>query len=411
MATIDDIFGRKPHSAVMPDPPQASAPKEAKVEEGKALRQQPTETPTPPQPNATAARPTETTQSTVTPTAVGSQPPGTPATDTSGWTDYAAMVKGLNDKYDEEIRRNAPLTAEQEERQRKRRKRDERIAAIGDGISALANLYFTSKDAPNAYSPKTSLSEKARERWERITNEREGKRRAYLNAAIGKYKIGKDKADADALAAYRERQAAIKKQAADDTAKKAAAKQAADDKEKEWQHKFKEDKAKQDDDNKGKDRKLKEKQMGEAARHNRAMEAIAAKNASTAATKAANSSSGSGGKSGKKTNYTIRLNDGSVHTYSPDKTGAISSLAPTMIDKADAAAERYSLKGQTEKRKHYKALSEKLKKAGSKEALAAIVAANVWDFPTMDADIRRIIGVSHFDKSRYKKGVGAKPLD
>ena len=42
----------------------------------------------------------------------------------------------------------------------RREKRDKMFAAIGDGISALSNLVFTSKGAPNMYDPKTTVSSK-----------------------------------------------------------------------------------------------------------------------------------------------------------------------------------------------------------------------------------------------------------
>lgn len=479
MATIDDIYGRKPHSAVMLDPPQVIPMKDKEGENSKPKQQKPMlntampeeglpttgqQQPQPSQPkpmavhpkmNLDAAIPEEGSQTdasrpqtpntkkeegegnkpkpvqaekVVTPSMLGEglQNPimskevrtsarAETAPDTSGWKDYDSITKGLNDHFDDEMRRNAPLSAEQEERQRKRKKRDERIAAIGDGISALANLYFTSQDAPNAYDPKNSLSEKARERWERIEKEREGKRQAYYNAAMGKYKIAKDKADADALAGYRADQLALKKKAADDAAKKDAAKQAADDKEKEWQHQFKEGEADRNQKNKDADRTQKQQQMGETKRHNRVMEGIAAKNAATAATRAANSNSGSGsGRGGKKTNYTIRLHDKNTYTYTPDKIGAISGLAPAMIQKARAAARRYSSMGDFENRQHFNNVAEKLEKAGSKDAIAAIVAANVGDFPSMDADIRKIIGVNSFDASIYQRtndGGSKPPLD
>lgn len=98
-------------------------------------------------------------------------------------------------------------TPEEVEKQRKRQKRDEIFAAIGDGISALSNLYFTSKGAPNAYNPQNSMSAKTRERWEKIRNEREANRARYMNGYMKamqaddeanrdsrnwKYKLGRD---------------------------------------------------------------------------------------------------------------------------------------------------------------------------------------------------------------------------
>lgn len=54
---------------------------------------------------------------------------------------------------------------EEEEKERKRAKSRAIIAAIGDGISSLANLHFTNKYAPNI-DQHPMLTGKARERWD-----------------------------------------------------------------------------------------------------------------------------------------------------------------------------------------------------------------------------------------------------
>lgn len=54
---------------------------------------------------------------------------------------------------------------EEEEKERKRAKSRAIIAAIGDGISSLANLHFTNKYAPNI-DQHPMLTEKAKERWD-----------------------------------------------------------------------------------------------------------------------------------------------------------------------------------------------------------------------------------------------------
>ena len=75
-----------------------------------------------------------------------------------------------------------PPTKEELEKERKREKRDKIFAAIGDGIAALSNLYFTTQGAPNAYDPKNSLSAKAQERWDKLKKEREENGRYYTAA-------------------------------------------------------------------------------------------------------------------------------------------------------------------------------------------------------------------------------------
>ena len=75
-----------------------------------------------------------------------------------------------------------PPTEEELEKERKREKREKIFAAIGDGIAALSNLYFTTQGAPNAFDPKNSLSAKAQERWEKLKKERDENGRYYTAA-------------------------------------------------------------------------------------------------------------------------------------------------------------------------------------------------------------------------------------
>ena len=75
-----------------------------------------------------------------------------------------------------------PPTEEELEKERKKEKREKIFAAIGDGIAALSNLFFTTQGAPNAYDPKNSLSAKARERWDKLKKEREENGRYYTAA-------------------------------------------------------------------------------------------------------------------------------------------------------------------------------------------------------------------------------------
>lgn len=74
-----------------------------------------------------------------------------------------------------------PPTPEELEKQRKKQKRDAIFAAIGDGISALSNLYFTTKGAPNAYDPTKSLSATYRRRYDRLQAEHDAKNKEYTN--------------------------------------------------------------------------------------------------------------------------------------------------------------------------------------------------------------------------------------
>ena len=86
-------------------------------------------------------------------------------------------------KYEEEYRKYNPdpvRTPGEEEKARKKRRRAEIISAIGDGISALSNLFFTTRYAPNKYDHRNSMSEKTRVRYDRLSEDYEKKKAAYL---------------------------------------------------------------------------------------------------------------------------------------------------------------------------------------------------------------------------------------
>lgn len=73
---------------------------------------------------------------------------------------------------------------EEEERQRKRERSRAILSAIGDGVSALSNLYHTSKYAPDMSTPDSSLSGKAKERYDRFTQIRKENEVRYNNAIL-----------------------------------------------------------------------------------------------------------------------------------------------------------------------------------------------------------------------------------
>ena len=76
-------------------------------------------------------------------------------------------------------------TKEQLEKERKKEKRERLFAAIGDGISALSNLFFTTQYAPNMYDPnKETNSEKVENYWTKLRDEREANRRRYVDGYL-----------------------------------------------------------------------------------------------------------------------------------------------------------------------------------------------------------------------------------
>ena len=64
---------------------------------------------------------------------------------------YEDMTRRLED----EERRLRPETEEQKAKREKRERREKLFAAIGDGLSALSNVYFTTKGAPDMSSKRT----------------------------------------------------------------------------------------------------------------------------------------------------------------------------------------------------------------------------------------------------------------
>ena len=94
-----------------------------------------------------------------------------------GALSYAELFKKLNPY--------TPPTDEELAKEKKKQKRDQIFAAIGDGISALSNLYFTTQGAPNMYSGKNTASERLQVRYDRLMKERNENARAYLSGLFG----------------------------------------------------------------------------------------------------------------------------------------------------------------------------------------------------------------------------------
>lgn len=111
---------------------------------------------------------------------------GTPA----GGGGYEALFRQLNPY--------TPPTAEELEKERKKQRRNEIFAAIGDGVMALSNLFFTTQGAPNMYTGKNTMSERTKIRYDKLMKDREGKNNAYFNGLIRAKQ-------ADAEEAHRER--------------------------------------------------------------------------------------------------------------------------------------------------------------------------------------------------------------
>ena len=88
-------------------------------------------------------------------------------------------------------------TKEEMEKERRRRKTEGIISALADGASAVSNLIFTTQYAPDMYRPENSMTEKMKERYNKLKKERDADADRYFNYAmmIGKIKDAQEAKD------------------------------------------------------------------------------------------------------------------------------------------------------------------------------------------------------------------------
>lgn len=332
----------------------------------------------------------------VPPLAIPSQQPKTEESTENPRMSYVEMYQRLNPFQ--------PPTEEDLEKERKKAKREKIFAAIGDGISALSNLYFTTQYAPNMYNHENGQSAKVERKWQQLQADRDAQMNAYIRNLMAAQQADDDREDKDrnwkrliGMDEYNKDRDKVK--------------------DKQWKDSY-DQKEKQFKVNVG----LKEKDQAERARHNKAVEGL--KGAQVVETRrnhlvteAQGAQRLAMGAGSGKAQETITLADGSVYVFSPERKGALTSLAPTMVKKAKAAAERYSKAGDWKSSNHYKELATALETAKSKSALAAIVTANVGDFPSLDTDVRNMIGAYNYSEdtgsggfniNNYKRGGSGK---
>lgn len=94
--------------------------------------------------------------------------------------------------FKEQNERIKPLTDKELEQQAKKQKREKIFAAIGDGISALSNLYFTTQYAPNV--EQKPMSDKVKERWDKVEAERKGNEKAWYEGYVNALRLDDAKA-------------------------------------------------------------------------------------------------------------------------------------------------------------------------------------------------------------------------
>ncbi len=108
-------------------------------------------------------------------------PDGKPILDADGKPmTYGAGGHLTNAQLYEILSRPQELSPEE----KKKEKRQKLFAAISDGISALSNLYFTTKGAPNMYSGKNTQSEKMATYWDKLLKDRESNRKRYVDGYL-----------------------------------------------------------------------------------------------------------------------------------------------------------------------------------------------------------------------------------
>lgn len=361
----------------------------------KAEAEKPTFTPPTVNPQGTEQEKTSEAKI-VPPLAIPSQQPKTEESTENPRMSYVEMYQRLNPFQ--------PPTEEDLEKERKKAKREKIFAAIGDGISALSNLYFTTQYAPNMYNHENGQSAKVERKWQQLQADRDAQMNAYIRNLMAAQQADDDREDKDrnwkrliGIDEYNKDRNKVKDQ--------------------QWKDSY-DQKEKQFKVNVG----LKEKDQAEIARHNKAVERLTGAQIGESrqhhrVTEAQGAQRLAMGAGSGKAQETITLADGSVYVFSPERKGALTSLVPAMIKKAKAAAERYSKANDWKSSKHYKELATALETAKSKSALAAIVTANVGDFPSLDTDVRTMIGAYNYSEdtgsggfniNNYKRGGSGK---
>ena len=77
-----------------------------------------------------------------------------------------------------------PPTDEEIAKEKKKQTREQIFAAISDGVTALANLYFTTQYAPNMYNGKNTLSGRNKVRYNKLMKDREEQAKAYFGGLM-----------------------------------------------------------------------------------------------------------------------------------------------------------------------------------------------------------------------------------
>lgn len=88
------------------------------------------------------------------------------------------------------MKETEPMSKEDLAKLRRKQRTEGIISGVADAAQSIANLFYTTKGAPNMYNAENSMTAKAKERWDKAKAEREAKDKEWLNYAmqIGKLK-------------------------------------------------------------------------------------------------------------------------------------------------------------------------------------------------------------------------------
>lgn len=111
-----------------------------------------------------------------------------------------------------------PLESEEDRKKRERKEKAKKlISAVGDGISAMSNIYFTSQYAPDMYTGRKSMADAASAQIEKARAEREKNADQYMRFSLG---LGKELGDRDKTLRELEAEMERRKIAAEEAARK-----------------------------------------------------------------------------------------------------------------------------------------------------------------------------------------------
>ncbi len=192
-------------------------------------------------------------------------------------TSYVDILRHLNPY--------TPPTAEEVEKDRRRQRSREAIAAIGDGVRAISNLVATANYAPNAYKPTETMLSAVQARHDKLDAERKANADAYLNAYMKAKQLDAHNDEVRDAMKLRREQAALEQQLAQAKQSMAYQKMVADLGEKEANRQLREKLGMAG-------LKQRADALAETKRHNRVSESEQRRRTGIMATRAANAGGG-----------------------------------------------------------------------------------------------------------------------